>query len=317
MDPRDLQDTDPEEVAALAVLDRLGRLEGPDETSVPEPSDPVEEVLRRLYGEIVGLLAYDLEPAPLDPALRSRILTAAVGDRTQEVSHLISGAAADRARASVPAPLDSPSAVERSVPEPEGAHVVESPFRRGQAARAPRWPRWAAVAAAVVVIAGGGLWIAYLQSELRATQSRLGWAEREWKQQVAESRGELARLAHKYQTVTAPALTVFSLHCPTGHGPAASARAYVYIPPDRSNWDLAVHGLAPEPAGRDYQVWFLVGDRPRSGGCFHVEDGRAELAMQQSVPPGVTAVAITVEPKGGSPRPTGDAILVAEQPTRL
>jgi len=316
MDSRDFHDTDPEEAAALAVLDRLGRFEGPDETSVPEPSDQVEEVLRRLYGEVAGLLVYDLAPQRPDPSLRDRLLTAVVGDRTQEVPPLLAPPARRTGWSDAPhGPAENRQAQRPAGPVDSG--FVESPLRRSHQVRSRRWPRWAAIAAAVAVVAAGGFWIAYLQSELRATESRLAWAEREWKQQVGTARGELAQLAQKYETVTSPSLTIYSLRCPTGHGPAAAARAFVYIPPDRSNWELAVHGLAPEPAGRDYQVWFLVGDRPRSGGCFHVENGRAELAMQQSAPPGVTAVAITVEPKGGSPRPTGDTILVAEQATRL
>ena len=73
---------DPEDDAALAVLDKLGRVHGPEETSVPEPEDEVEEVLRRLYHETIGILAYALEPAAVDRAIRaaesSRLVMATV-----------------------------------------------------------------------------------------------------------------------------------------------------------------------------------------------------------------------------------------------
>jgi len=292
-------DDDPEATAAFAVLDRLGRFGGPDDTSVPEPDDAVEEVLRRIYGEATALLPYALPPATPPAALRGRLLTAIVGDRTQEVDDLVAS----------PAPPAAPVA-----PAPP---VAPTPWRGSQRVRRRRWPARLAVAATVVAASALGLWSLYLVSELRAARVRLAWAEREWKADAERQRAELARLESAFEHVTAAAVTIYPLRCPTGRGPAANARVYLYVPPDRSQWELAVHGLAPEPPGRDYQLWFLVGDRPQSAGCFHVEAGRAVVATPATPPPGVTGVAVTLEPKGGSPRPTGEMILVAHQPIRL
>jgi hypothetical protein len=173
------------------------------------------------------------------------------------------------------------------------------------------------VAAALLAVAGLGLWTAYLQSELRASQTRLARAEREWKGEARAARLALTQVERRYELVTAPALTVFPLRCPTGHGPAANARAYLYVTPDQRRWDFAIHGLAPEPSGRDYQVWFLVGDQPKSAGCFRMEGGRPVFSMLSEMPAGLTGVAVSVEPKGGSSRPTGPVILVAQTPVRL
>lgn len=292
-------DEDPEEIAALAVLDGLGRLDSPDETSVPAPGDEVEEVLRRVHLETVALLPYALDPVAPPAELRGRLLTSIVGDATQDVTHLQAAPKSTRVERRPPAP-----------PLPFAAARVA-------AARPRRGGRWLAVAAAVLAVVGLGTWVAYLSSELAASRARLAWAEREWRSEAEEHRTALARLEKSWKQVTAAAVTIFSLRCPTGHGPAANARVYVYVPPDRSQWELAAHGLAPEPPGREYQVWFLVGDRPQSAGCFHIEDGRAVIAMPERPPEGVTGVAVTIEPKGGSPRPTSDMILVAQQPIRL
>lgn len=292
---------DPEAIAALAVLDGLGRVGGPDETSVPEAEDDVERLLRRLYLETTGLLPYALEPEPVEASLRGRILTSIVGDLTQEVPVL---------------PVDEPAVllpVETGLP----ARVEAPPFRVARAASPSRWPRRLALAAGIALVAGLGLWIAFLRSEVRAGEARLAWAEREWKASAEASRGALAELTERFARVTAPAVTIFPLHCPTGRGPAANARVYVYVPPDRREWELAAHGLTPEPPGRDYQVWFLVGDRPMNGGCFNVRDGRVVLSMPERAPAGATGVAVTIEPKGGSPRPTGEMVLVAHEPIRL
>jgi hypothetical protein len=289
---------DPETTAALAVLDAFGRVEGPDETSVPEPEDEVESVLRRLYVEAASLLPYALEAARPPAELRGRLLTSVLGDRTQEVEELL-------------APLAPPD----DAATPAGA-AAPHPFRAARAAARRRWPRVLAVAAGLALVAGLAFWIAYLQSELSASRARLAWAEREWKVS-AEANREAAELERSFDRVTAAAVTIFPLRCPTGHGPAANARVSVYLPPDREHWEIAAHGLAPQPPGRDYQVWFLVGERPTSGGCFNVENGRAVVSLAERVPAGVTGVAVTVEPEGGSPRPTGDTILVAHQPVRL
>ena len=296
---------DPEELAALAVLDSLGRLDGPDETSVPSPEDEVEAVLRRLYTETVGLLPYALDPAAADPALKRRLLTGILGDFTQEIPRLATPAPV----AAALAPSDEPRPERPPAPAPRSAARAATRRRR----------RFAPALAAGLALAalGLGFGAAYLHSELKASEVRLAWMERQWKGEATAARGELAELRRRFDRVTSAAVTVFSMRCPIQYGPAAGARAMLYVAPDRRSWELAVHGLAPEPPGRDYQLWFMVGDQPRSAGCFKMRDGQPVLAMTREAPPGVTGAAVTVEPAGGSPRPTTPSILVAAQPVRL
>ena len=308
------RDLDPEDQAAAAVLDELGRISGPDETSVPAPEDEVEDVLRRMFGEAIALLAYELPAPELDPGIRARLLTGIVGDVTQEIE---------------PAPVvarpekrSEPRLAEVLEPPEPGASVLPSgSYARARSQRSGRRARRIArillAAVLALAVAGLGLWTAYLQSELSASQSRLAWAEKEWKGRAEAARAALSQVEKRYELVTASALTVFPLRCPTGHGPAANARAYLYVTPDQRRWDFAIHGLAPEPSGRDYQVWFLVGDQPKSAGCFRIEDGRPVFSMLGEMPRGLTGVAVSVEPKGGSSRPTGPVILVAQTPVRL
>jgi len=306
---------DPEEAAALAVLDRLGRAGGPDETAVPETEDAeVEGVLRRLHEETVALLAFGVEPAAPTAALRARLLAAAIGDETQDVSALVGRSAGGTAKEAGAGGGE------------EGASATVVPFDplRSVAAAAPERPRrgaprWAVALAAGFALAalGLGLWSSYLVSELRADRARLAWAESEWKSSTERLEGELSELRTRFDRVTAASVAVYSLHCPTGHGPAAGARAYLYAPPGKDDWEFAVHGLQPEPPGREYQVWFLVGDEPRSAGCFKVRDGEAVFRLPERMPEGVTGVAVSIEPAGGSRRPTGDPILVADRPVRL
>ncbi|MEV4899984.1 anti-sigma factor [Citricoccus sp. NPDC055426] len=72
---------------------------------------------------------------------------------------------------------------------------------------------------------------------------------------------------------------------------------------------LAVRDL-PDPAeGHDYQLWTIQGEEPpQPAGLLQVQDGRALVRMQQ-VPAGA-AMAVTVEPDGGSEAPTTEPIVV-------
>jgi anti-sigma-K factor RskA len=72
---------------------------------------------------------------------------------------------------------------------------------------------------------------------------------------------------------------------------------------------LAARGL-PEPAeGRDYQMWTIQGETaPRPAGLLEVQDGLALVRMQDV--PVDAALAVTVEPAGGSEAPTTDPIVV-------
>lgn len=299
---------DPEEAAALAVLDGFGRLRGPEETSVPEPEDEVEEVLRRLFHETVGLLPYELTPLTPPAAIKATLLSGIVGDLTQEIE-----------------PQDAPDEPASRPVEPVESWTAEAepsvspayPLRASGAAARPRGAAWALAAVVAMAVAGLGLWVTYLASELRSSRARLAWAEREWRGEAISAREALDDLRTRFARVTAPGVTVYPLQCPTGHGPAAGARVFVYVVPGGESWELAAHGLSPEPPGTDYQVWFVAGEQPKSGGCFNLRDGRPVISMPAGVPPGTSRVAVTIEPHGGSPRPTGPTILVADRAVRL
>lgn len=70
---------------------------------------------------------------------------------------------------------------------------------------------------------------------------------------------------------------------------------------------LAVRRLPPPAAGTVYELWVIERGRPRPAGLL-----RGPLAtLTRPVPPGAT-VAVSLEPVGGSPRPTGPLLLRAE-----
>jgi anti-sigma-K factor RskA len=85
----------------------------------------------------------------------------------------------------------------------------------------------------------------------------------------------------------------------------------IVLDPEDNHGVLAVRGLPRLDPGRQYQLWLIRGTERRSGGVFSVnEDGYGALMLD--VPPdfrGFRAMGISVEPAGGSPSPTGTAVM--------
>jgi len=70
---------------------------------------------------------------------------------------------------------------------------------------------------------------------------------------------------------------------------------------------LSVRRLPPPPTGRGYEVWVISGGSATPAGWL-----RGSLtALTRPVPPGAS-VAVSIEPRGGSRRPTGPILLRTE-----
>lgn len=67
-------------------------------------------------------------------------------------------------------------------------------------------------------------------------------------------------------------------------------------------------GLPDAPDGRTWQAWTVTADQTTSAGVFEVAGGRA-VALDGGVT-GVDAIAVSLEPEGGSTAPTSDPVVV-------
>lgn len=73
---------------------------------------------------------------------------------------------------------------------------------------------------------------------------------------------------------------------------------------------LVVDGLATLPTDRQYQLWYIDGSGARSAGVFDVAaSGSTWRVLEGTMNTGDT-VGVTVEPRGGSPVPTTDPVVV-------
>lgn len=344
-------DLDREDLSALSVLEDIAHGAGQEDTAPvePPPADEAAEVLRRLYVEGLGLLAYELLPAQPQPGTRAMVLAHLIGDETQEVSPLLIGAAhAAFAPAPSPAPpaalasSASPGHPDPAPPAPEPQRPAQArragepaatavpaaasgaPNREAQARQASRRGRWPAVLATLFALAAAGLggWVAMLLSEIayRDTQIRgLGTRLAEVDQlkgELEEARAELSELEQRHLFTTAPSTTIFALRPPAG-SLQPTARGNLFVAPDRRRWQLEVRGLKPEPEPQDYQLWFIVDGLPLSGGVFDARLGKTALLADGAMPAGTTAVAITLERKGGTASPTSPILLTAASSLQL
>jgi anti-sigma-K factor RskA len=93
------------------------------------------------------------------------------------------------------------------------------------------------------------------------------------------------------------------------------ARGRVFWDKDRNQWHVMVFDLAPPPSGREFQLWFITPDQKKiSAGMFQV-NAKGEGSMIVKIPPDlkqIAVAAITDEPMGGSPQPTGQIQLAGK-----
>ncbi len=115
---------------------------------------------------------------------------------------------------------------------------------------------------------------------------------------------ELERLRTVQALIAAPSSRVVPLNQDGIH-------AKLIVKPGSNEAYMAVSGLPPLPASRDYQVWLLSGSRPESVGVFHSE-GTGRWILKASRPmKDYKWVGVTREPRGGSPQPTTQPIIAS------
>jgi anti-sigma-K factor RskA len=74
---------------------------------------------------------------------------------------------------------------------------------------------------------------------------------------------------------------------------------------------LVAENMPPVPEGKTYQIWVIKGDTPQPSGLFEPKGDSIAAVVEKPVE-GADAVAVTVEPEGGSKKPTTEPMLVGE-----
>ncbi len=214
---------------------------------------------------------------PLD--LRARVLTAATGQPI----------APSRARADVEGGAGQWRQTER---------------------RASPWG-WLAAAAALIAAVGLGVYANGLAGRLHDVEARLAQANA----QLASAQTQVASLERvsldaqsRLATLTAPDVAQVDL---AGQPVAQQATARAWWSRSRGLVINAAN-LPQPPAGKTYQLWVVTGQAPLSAGLL-TPDAAGRVNAFFATPPDIpqpVAMAVTLEPAGGMPAPTGDKYLV-------
>jgi anti-sigma-K factor RskA len=252
----------------------------------------------RSFGQVVAALAH-AAPSVVTPVnARSRVLA--------------------RIAYATPTPSDSAAPSESRPPlriqeHRRTAGTAESAAVKPSAAPA-RTP-WLLAAAAVALAAGLGSYvvsqrnhIGTLEQRVRDETSRADLAE----QQAAAARSAATLAAADERTVVVVLAASDLVRVELAGqpvAPQASARAFW----SRSRGLVfTASNLPPLPAGRTYQLWFVTPEMPVDAGLLKPKfDGGVNVVY--AMPSGITrpvAIAVTIEPEGGVPAPTGDKYLV-------
>jgi anti-sigma-K factor RskA len=141
-----------------------------------------------------------------------------------------------------------------------------------------------ALGAAALLVIGLFSWNMVLQGEMRDLQSQV--------QGLQASEGDSRMVALE------------------GSGPARQASAEVMILGDHRAV-LMAEDMPPVPEDKTFQIWVIEKDVPRPSGVFEVGEDQVAVVVENRVE-GADAIAVTVEPEGGSPQPTTEPMLVAK-----
>lgn len=94
---------------------------------------------------------------------------------------------------------------------------------------------------------------------------------------------------------------------------AKDAYAMVFVEPELRRGFFYANNLPAPPAGKTYQLWIIT-DKPVSAGVFSLDRGRKGRVMLQHIPEvgTIQKFAVSLEPAGGKPQPTGSIYLVGD-----
>jgi len=203
-----------------------------------------------------------------------------------------------------------------SVPPLAPSEMARARILRLAAGAAPasaRAPRWTFFAAAALLLLG--VWGAAGQLRTRGEVRRLTAERNRMARQVDAlgrevnlARAEARQAAQALQILAAPSVRSVVL---AGLGPTPGAAGHTYVNPQTRDALFYGFNLPRLAADKTYQLWFIAGGKPVSAGIFSVDErGTGRLRVENVVEvEDIQVWAVTVEPQGGVPQPTGEMVL--------
>lgn len=269
-----------EKLEEIAAAYYLGALEAGEKRAFEvllARNDPIALKLREDYQQITQLLPFTVLPASPPPTLKENIITL----------------------------IDPPKPPgEAPVGETAGAEVYHLE------ASLQNWKKfaWGMVAALLLTLMAGVWYVDTLRSDIEAMKLVVVENNRE----LDEARLELALQKQVMAVAQSPTMQIV----PLASLPAAppSARANILYAPELDRAVLLAHDLPAPPEDRDYQLWILHGNQPIDAGLLKMDrQGNFTVEVRNIDRDQWTAFAVTLEPKGGVPSPTGAMYLLGQR----
>jgi hypothetical protein len=142
-----------------------------------------------------------------------------------------------------------------------------------------------------------------LARDVAAAQSQNARLARDLQSAQAESE----RLATAMAIISAPGMrpiALAALKAPPG------AQGYTFVDPAAKRAVFVAANLPQLAPDKTYELWFIADGKPVPAGTFGVDaSGRSGTVTVSGVADRVQAWAVTVEPQGGVPQPTGPMVL--------
>lgn len=270
--------TDFESLCAGYVLGSLSPDEEKQFEEMLSDASPEQEALYRDMLSIRDDLALATQPASPSEDVEARIFS------------------------SIQASGEQPTAASRSEERPARARD-RSPVRRTSVL--PAWGYQVATALLLLVSVGLTFLTLNLNETVDSQEATITQLETE-----LEQRNELLSVlaAREARLINMGGLEP----SPDGYGKIVWA-------PDERRAILQMAHLPPPPADKDYQLWLIKEEEsPISAGVFNFDESSRDLffkvdALDADPSPEANAFAVTLEPEGGMPQPTGDMFLLGEQ----
>lgn len=168
-----------------------------------------------------------------------------------------------------------------------------------------------AVAAGVALaVAGYSSWQGLTREveRLKAERGRLENQLATLSAELDRVRSEAAYATAAIEILSSPESRAVAL---AGLAEGAGAHGRTYLDPSRRRALFLAYRLPPLPADKTYQLWFIADGKPVSAGTFGVDrQGCGRLEVEGVAPvESIQAWAVTIEPSGGVPQPTGSMVL--------
>lgn len=213
--------------------------------------------------------------------------------------------------------------------QPDGAPKAATEHREVAGTIRPRVPvAWtlvsSALAAAVAVLITWGVTYSPMQrqgDELRQVQAdlaqkgkqidRLEFAVATKNQRIVELETQVQTTTQTVNFLRSRRLIVASLDA--GETQPENAWGRLFWDQDRGVWHFYASGMKPAGEGKTYELWFITKDQKKvPAGLFNV-DSSGQTVLTVPLPPDIgplAMAAVTDEPAGGVPQPTGSIQLV-------